>query len=109
MFLGKPSISTCASEENGFVVRVTYTPNIRIRESEAYHIEYIDIGFYDCTDQWKTLHREEGFNHLNECSVTLPPSLHQVKRDLRVSVKYKSCSSVICSDPWTVDQPALRE
>jgi hypothetical protein len=99
----------CASEENGFAVCVTYNPNILVRDSEYYHIEFVEIGFRDMAGQWKALHKEEGFNHVSETSVTLPPSVHEVERKLFVAVKYKSCSEVIYSDPWTVEQPALRE
>lgn len=91
---------------------VAYNPNIGVRESEAYHIDYIEIGFLD-SFEWKALDRKEGFNYTQRCSVILPPSLYEVKRELKVAVKYKSCSDVdpdvIYSDPCTVDQPAIGE
>ena len=86
---------------------VAYNPN-RARESEAYHIEYIEIGFFE-KSQWRGLERKEGYNYTQRISVVLPVSLSDVKRELQVAVKYKSCSTVVYSDTRTVDQPAVCE
>ena len=112
LFLGKLSIISCTSEENGFKVRVVYNANIRAdKDSEAYRVEYIEIGYHDpsCLGQWRMLHREEGGSPVLEHCITLPPSPEQVERDLQVAVKYICCPDVIFSDPWTVEQPALCE
>lgn len=88
------------------MVSMTYNPN-RARTSEAYLIEYIEIGFFG--PQWTVLERKEGYNYTQRCSVVLPVSLKEVKRELQVAVKYKSCSTVIYSDSKTVEQPAVCE
>ncbi len=107
-FTGKPAITSHTYEDNGCDVSLAYNPNTAgSRTSEAYHIEYIEIGFFDSARQWKALDRKDGFNYTRRCTVTLPPSLEPVKRELQVAVKYKCCSDVIYSDKCPVQQIAL--
>ena len=88
---------------------VAYNP--KDRDSEAYRVEWIEIGYHDPSHpgKWEKLHREEGGSHVQERSLTLPPSPERVKRDLQVAVKYICCPDVIFSDSWTVEQPGLCE
>ena len=90
-------------------MRVAYNPSIGDRDSEAYRVEWIKIGYHDPSGKWEKLHREEGGSHVQECSLTLPPSPERVKRDLQVAVKYIRCPDIIFSDTWSVEQPGLCE
>ena len=102
-----PVIHMCTVEKSQCEVTVAYDPRIAHLDSEEYKIEWMEIGFYDSSNSWHSIHHKDGYDFSPNVLVALPPSREPVQRHLQVAVKYDNCLTPVFSKPYTVNQQPI--